>query len=110
MANDTDITNLRNLMAEAIPAGGAETDTYFTNVRIGEIFDGANGQIEAAAHDGWREKAGLLAGLVNVTDGAASRELSDLLDNALAMTKIYSKSSFGPTEGRTRIGKISRPT
>lgn len=109
MATPTDITALRSKLAESIPDGGTENDTLFTNIRIGQIFDEALGNLEAAAHDGWREKAGILAGLVDVTEGAASRELSKLYTQALAMVKVYRSSSSGPTEGRTRVGKIVRP-
>lgn len=109
MATEAEITNLRNLLGEPIPAGGDEGDTIFSNARVGEIFDGANGSLEAAAYDGWREKAGLLSGLVDVTEGAASRALSKLYDNAMDMVKLYQNARGGPTEGRARVGRIVRP-
>lgn len=108
-ASAEEITKLRNMLAEAIPPGGAESDTLFTNVRLDEIITECNGNLEAAAYEGWREKAGILAGMVDVVEGASSRELSKLHTQALNMVKVYQRSSGGPTEGRTRIGKVVRP-
>lgn len=110
MATDAQIASLRSMLAEEIPAGSDETDTLFTNSQIAGFVDDANGNLEAAALAGWRNKAGQYANLVNVSEGAASRELGDLLDNAIQMVKLYKSASGGPTEGRTRIGQIVRPT
>jgi len=107
MATDEEVANLRLLLGERIPAGGTETDTMFSDQELEVLIDGSP-SLEVASYEGWRMKAANFANLVNVTDGAASREFSDLLDNALNMVKLYSRSSSGPTEGRTRIGKIKR--
>lgn len=100
---------LRSMIAEEIPAGGSELeDTLFTNDRLKLLIEGAGGSLERAAYDAWREKAGKYAGLVSVTEGAASREMTELYSNALEMVKLYSRSSAGPTEGRARVGRIVR--
>jgi len=107
MATDEEVTALRSLLGERIPAGGTASDTMFSDEELENIIDGSPSG-EQAAYEGWRMKAANFSNLVNVTDGAASREFSDLLTNALQMVKLYSRSSTGPTEGRTRIGKIKR--
>jgi len=101
------IQALRLLIGERIEVGQTEADTLFTDEQLIQWLEN-NPSIERAAYDGWLAKAAQFANLVNVTDGAASRELSDLLDNARAMIALYAKSSAGPTEGRARIGRIVR--
>jgi hypothetical protein len=108
MALETDITSLRAMVGEPLATDVLEEDTLFTDLRLGQMIDGAGGSLERAAYEAWREKAGLLASLVNVTEGAASREMSELHSKALEMIKLYARSSTGPTEGRTRIGRIVR--
>jgi hypothetical protein len=101
-------TEFRSMLAEAIPPGGSPDDTLFTDDRLDELIIGANNDLERAAYDGWREKAGILANLVTVTEGAASRSMTDLQAQAIEMVKLYAKASSGPTEGRARIGRIVR--
>lgn len=108
MALAAQVSQLRGMLGEVIPSGGTEADTLFTDIRIGEMVDEANGDLERAAYDAWREKAGMLANLVTVTEGAASREMSELHGKALEMVKLYAKASTGPTEGRARVGRIVR--
>ena len=104
----TDVNRLRDLLGEPIPDGGTEADTLFTDDRLKDFLQLANNDVERAAFEGWRAKAAQLANLVDVADGNASRKMSDLLDNAQTMVKFYQRSSTGPTEGRTRIGRIVR--
>lgn len=106
-ANPEQVTNLRAMLGESIPEGGSESDTLFTEDQIRSWID-SNPDLERAAYEGWRIKAAQYANLVNVTDGASSREFSDLLKNATEMVKMFAKSSAGPTEGRTRVGRIVR--
>jgi len=106
-ATPEQITQLRLLIGEPIPTGGSEDDTLFTDLQVRSWID-SNPDMERAAYDGWRAKAAQFANLVNVTDGASSREFGDLLDNARAMVTMYSRSSTGPTEGRARVGRIVR--
>jgi hypothetical protein len=110
MADMEQIENLRAMLAERIPPGGSEADTLFASSELERILNTNGGNLERAAYDGWRIKAAEFANLVSVTDGAASREFSDLHKNALEMVKTYMRSSAGPTEGRTRVGRIRRAT
>lgn len=103
------IAELRGMLGESFGPGETEADTLFTDTAIRLLLENSSENIEQAAYEGWRTKAGHLAGLVNVTEGAASREMSTLYTNALEMAKFYSKASTGPTEGRARIGRIRRP-
>jgi hypothetical protein len=53
-------------------------------------------------------KAAYYADLVNVTEGNALRNASDLLDHALKMVKQFDGPGDELTAGRTRIGRIVR--
>ena len=106
----TAVEDLRLLLGEPIPDGGTEDDTMFTDLQIQSFLDDANGDEERAAYLGWRAKAAQAANWVDVTEGNASRKMSQIRQAALDMVALYSRSRAGPTEGRTRIGKIRRPT
>lgn len=101
------VEELRLKLGEAIPTGGVEGDTLFTDQQLKKLIEAAP-FLDRAAYEGWRIKAANYANLVNVTDGAASREFSDLLDNARQMVSSYDRSQAGPTAGRTRVGRIVR--
>lgn len=111
----TTAEKLRSLLGETIPDGGSDADTLFTDAEIDQFLADApvtpegDVNVERAAYEGWRVKAARLSSLVDTTEGNAQRKFSQLLDNAMEMVKHYSRSSGGPTEGRTRIGRISRP-
>lgn len=96
------IVEVREMLGEP-----AEAESLFTDERVTAWIEGSS-SLEGAALRGWRAKAAHYAGLVNVVDGAASREFSDLLTNANAMIKMYQGLSRGPAYGRTRVGKIVR--
>lgn len=98
---------LRQLLGESIPSGGSEEDTLFTDVEILNFVEN-NPDMDRAVLAGWRVKAAKLSSLVDTTEGNSQKKLSQLLDNALDMVKLYSRSSTGPTEGRARVGKIKR--
>jgi hypothetical protein len=103
-----DITAVRETLGESIPVGGTEVDTMFTDNQVTAWVNGSS-SLDAASLRGWKAKAANLSNLVNVTDGAASRELSDAFDHALEMIKLYTKTATGgATVGRTRVGKIVR--
>lgn len=104
----TDADRLRDLLGEAIPEGGDESDTLFTDEKIDDLLSTANGDVERAAYEGWRVKAAQLSDLVDLTEGNASRAMSDAHAHALDMVKHFQRASGGPTEGRTRIGRIRR--
>lgn len=98
---------LRQLIGEEKVAGGSDADTLFSDEEI-EDFLSENEDIERAAYEGWRAKAAKLSNLVDTTEGNAQRKYSQLHDQALEMVKQYFRSSSGPTEGRTRIGRAVR--
>jgi len=102
MATYAETQHVRLMLGE--PTGD---DSLFSDETINGWIDAA-ANLDAAILQGWRAKAAHFANLVNVTDGAASREFSDLLDNAAAMVKQYTSLARGPAAGRTRVGKIVR--
>lgn len=104
----SDEDRLRALIGEKIPDGGDETDTQFSTAQITQILVDCSYNMDRAAFEGWRLKAAIYADLVNVTEGNASRNMSDLHKHALDMAKAYGTSSGNLTQGRTRIGKIRR--
>lgn len=107
MANQQEV-DLRALLGESITEDTSEGDTLFTNEEIANLV-ASNPSVERAAYEGWRIKAARLGNLVDTTEGNSQRKFGQLLDNALNMVKLYQRSSEGPTEGRTRIGRIVRP-
>lgn len=106
----TDADRLRGLLGEPIPEGGSADETLFSDTEIQDLLIQAGGNLDRAAYEGWRNIAAHWAQLVNTADGNASRAMSDLHDHALKMVALYARSSSGPTEGRTRIGRITRAT
>lgn len=99
---------VRALIGEAIPTGGSDTDTMFTDDEISDMLESGFDSPEAAAYYGWREKAANYAALVNVNEGNAARELSDLHRQALRMMDRYAGYVDTPSRGRARIGRIVR--
>jgi len=107
MAEPAEITRLREMIGEIIVSGQTEADTLFTDATIESWIDEAT-NLNAAAVTGWEAKMAQWANLVDVTDGAASRKLGDLMDHALAMIARYGRLAEGLRSGRSRVGKISR--
>lgn len=99
---------LRQLLGEEIPDGSDAGDTLFKDSEIEDFLERAGGNAERAAYEGWRVKAAKLSSLVDNTEGNVQRKFSQLLTNANIMIKVYAKASDGPTEGRTRVGRIRR--
>lgn len=104
----SDSERLRLLLGEQIPDGGKPEDTLFSEEEIATLLSDASNDMDRAAYEGWRLKAAIYANLVDVTEGNASRAQSDLHGKALDMMKVYARATAGPTEGRTRIGKLTR--
>jgi hypothetical protein len=99
----TDAERLRGLLNDT------DADDYLvSDEQIEDLLAEADGDPERAALGGWRIKAAKYADLVDITEGNASRKMSQLYDHAEKMIKLYSGSRGGPTEGRTRIGRIVR--
>lgn len=103
----TDADRLRAMLGEDIPDGGSQADTLFTTDEIVELL-AANPNLEIAAYEGWRVKAARLSSLVDTTEGNSQKKFSQLRANAEEMIKLYLRSSQGPTEGRSRVGRIVR--
>jgi hypothetical protein len=102
----TPMDMLRLYLDDVEPLDG--TDPMFSNAELQATLDAAAGDPERAAIEGWRWKAAKFASLVDVTEGNASRAMSDLQDHALGMVRHFEQSRAGATEGRTRIGSIRR--
>jgi hypothetical protein len=106
MPETTEVTALRLRLGEAIPEGGTSADTLFSEEQLQAIVDTTDSS-DAAALEGWEIKRAHLANLVNITDGAAARELGQLFEHANEMVDDYSRKINGRI-GRTRIGRITR--
>lgn len=103
---------LRQLLGEQVPDGGRDSDTLFKDTEIEDFLLGVElgdpDGMERAVYEGWRAKAAKLSNLVDNTEGNVQRKFSQLHDQALEMIKTYQRSSGGPTEGRTRVGRARR--
>lgn len=108
--NRTPDQQLRSLLGESIPAGKSDTDTMFSEDEIEDLIEKGVGSIEASAYHGWMEKAANYAALVNVNEGNAARELSDLHRQAMRMADRYVGYVETPSRGRARMGHIVRRT
>lgn len=102
----SDLQRLRLDIDDAMPTDGSEP--IFSDAQLLDALDQAYGNEERAAAIVWRWKAAMSADMVDVTEGNASRAMSDLQDHALGMVKHFEQSRSGPTEGRTTIGRIRR--
>lgn len=109
MATEEERLSLRRLLGEQIPDGGSETDTNITDSHLDELLASRDGNLDAAAHDGWEFKAALYANLVNTAESGNRRDLSDLLDNALRMLNHYGvKAQLAAYSSRTRLHPLTR--
>jgi hypothetical protein len=107
MATTAERSTLRGKIGETIPPGGTAADTLVTDMQLDAWIDGS-ASMNAAALEGWEFKLAHWAGLVNVSDGASARALSDLMENAQYMIAYFSKQLMGTTRSRSRVGKIVR--
>lgn len=98
---------LRLFIDDPVPIDGV-SDPEFSDAILQALLDGCNQDPERAAVDAWRFKAAKSASLVDVTEGNASRAMSDMVEHDLALMKVFMASRTGPTEGRTTIGRIRR--
>jgi hypothetical protein len=98
MATVTQIADLRKMVNE--PTTAVYSDQY-----LSDLID-ASANSSAAAVVIWDQKAARYAELVNVKEGNSSRDLGDLYDQALSMSKHYSDASEaisgGTRKSRTR--------
>lgn len=87
-----------------------ETDmdnSLFTDDQVGRWIDSTSSVTDAIV-EGWEAKVAHYAGLVSVTDGAASRAFSDLHTAAVERLNYYMKKSGSTRSSRSRVGKIVR--
>jgi hypothetical protein len=101
-------THLRALLGEIVGDGQTAADTMFSDEEIRDLLEQGFENPKAAAYWGWMEKAANYASLVNVNEGNAARELSDLHRQALRMADRYVGYVETPSRGRARMGKIIR--
>jgi len=106
--NRTNAEQVRALIGEAIPSGGSDTDTMFTDNEVDDLLELGFGNVRAAAYYGWIEKAANYSNLVNVNEGNAARELGELHRQALRMAERFIGYVPTPSRGRARIGNITR--
>lgn len=106
----TTAQHTRSLLGEVIPVGGVDTDTMFSDDEITDLLEQGFDNPFAAAYYGWMEKAANYAALVNVNEGNAARELSDLHRQAIRMADRYVGYVETPSRGRARMGNIVRAT
>jgi len=106
--NRTPGEQLRALLGEAIPTGGDDSNTMFTDEEIEDLLEKGNNVVEAAAYWGWQEKAANYSNLVNVNEGNAARELGELHRQAIRMMDRFVGWVPTPSRGRARQGNISR--
>jgi hypothetical protein len=108
MVNRTQSERVRALVGESIPIGGSSADTMFSDEEIEDFLEEGGSDPNAAAYYGWMEKAANYANLVNVNEGNAAREMSDLHRQAIRMADRYVGYVPTPSRGRARMGKIVR--
>ena len=107
MPETVEMSALRMRIGERIPEGGTAADTLFSEAELQGILSNNPDNPDGATLEGWEAKKATLADLVDVTDGAASRALSDAFAHASEMVNYYNKKANGRS-GRVRIGKIVR--
>lgn len=102
MATVTQIADLRKMVNE--PTTAVYSDQY-----LSDLLD-ASPNAEFAAASIWNQKAARFAELVNVKEGNSSRDLGDLYDQALSMSKHYSEAASTLTGGsrKSRTRPIDR--
>jgi hypothetical protein len=110
MVNRSLDDQLRAYIGESIPVGGTAADTMFTDEEIEDLLEQGFQNPSAAAYWGWMEKAANYAKMVNVNEGNAARELSDLHRQALRMADRFVGYVETPSRGRARMGRIVRQT
>lgn len=103
------LTQLRAVIGETIPSGGSAEDTLFSDNELMTVLTAAGENPTIAAKLAWEQKAAHYSNLVDITDGNASRKMSDLLDNAMKMVEYYGSAAKPATATRTRIGRVRRP-
>lgn len=100
---------VRQNVGETIPAGGADTDTMFTDDEILGFLTQCGQKINLSTAAAWRVKAARLSTLVDVQEGNSSRKMSQGYDNAIAQAKYWASLPENPNViGQTRLGTNRR--
>lgn len=98
---------LRLYVDDVVPLDNS-SEPQFTDDELNGALLASNNNAQLAAVEVWKWKAASASAMVSVTEGNASRSMSDLHGQALAMVTLFEKSRLGPTDGRTTIGRIRR--
>lgn len=106
------LTLLRKLLNERIPADGSEDDTRFTDVDLQELLeDSAN--IYYAASEGWIMKAGMyqeemqdIRRYVTGTETYDVTRLMHRLEYALSLADYYGRLAEGSGAHSTKSGAV----
>lgn len=107
--NRTEAQHVRALLGESYESPLTAAATMFSDDEIEDFLEQAGDAGPfAAAYYGWMEKAANYAALVNVNEGNAAREMSDLHRQAMRMADRYVGYVETPSRGRARMGKIVR--
>jgi hypothetical protein len=86
--SEADYNRLRENLGEVIPEGGADTDTFFTDDQIQDLWD-QMGTLTGASWLGWVKKASDMANNIDLQSGATRLALSALHKQALAQVKLF---------------------
>lgn len=82
------LARLRRYIAEPTQANYA--DDVLSN-----MYDDALGDLNVVAAEVWREKAGKAASLVDISEGASSRKMSQVTENAMKMAAQFTSLTTG---------------
>lgn len=106
MASAEDLANVR------ANTDTKSTDTGFDDVTVGALID-VNGVVGATTEI-WRRKVAQFSDKVSISEGGASRSLSDLAKNGMTILEYWEKKLAldskvtQPTSTVTRVTKIVR--
>jgi hypothetical protein len=100
MADADQIATLRRMTALA------DDDPVYTDSLLGGMIDDLG--FEAAAAQVWREKAAVVAGLVDTTESGSSRNLSQLRKGYLEMASAINPQTPAETGGISYTVGIER--
>jgi hypothetical protein len=99
------LATLRRYIAEP-------TEANYSDVLLNSIFDGQDGDLEAAASEVWLDKAAKSATLVDISEGNSSRKNSQVYNNALKQATFFGASAAEVSTAGTRSARtraIERP-
>lgn len=83
----------RLYVGEAIPTGGHDTDTFFTDGVIGGMVMEAGGNVLRAASQLWRMKAAEYARLIDLDEGGSVRKLTQRYRQATELVTEFEQAA-----------------